>query len=116
MEQGSFQVARSLLVSDHTVPLKVWGIRRETTGDGKVTYATWAADMRFTPKLIVTRLTATKETFPELLEKMKEAAWSAGLNKVEVWNLPKELDGLAEGEGDGDGRKYIETNVGVAND
>ncbi|KAG1734817.1 hypothetical protein EDB19DRAFT_1638788 [Suillus lakei] len=106
---GSFQVSRSLLVSEHAVPLKVWGIRKEIIGNEKATYATWAADMRFTPTLIVTRLAATRETFPELLEKMKEAAQSAGLEKVEVWNLPKDLDGLAEGEGNGDGKKYVRT-------
>ncbi|KAG0691641.1 hypothetical protein DFH29DRAFT_1015966 [Suillus ampliporus] len=107
---GSFQVARSLLVSEHAVPLKVWGIRKVVGGNEKgETYATWAADMRFTPTLIVTRLTATRETFPELLEKMKEAALNAGLEKVEVWNLPGNLDGLAEEESEGDGKKYVRT-------
>lgn len=65
--------------------------------------------MRFTPTLIVTRLAATGETFPGLLEKIKEAARSAGLEKVEVWNLPRDLDCLEEGEGNEDGKKYVRT-------
>ncbi|KAG1887868.1 hypothetical protein F4604DRAFT_1645640 [Suillus subluteus] len=107
---GSFQVVRSLLASGHAVPLKVWGIRKENTGDERwATYATWAANMWSMPTLIVTRLAATRETFPGLLEKIKEAARSAGLEKVEVWNLPRDLDGLAEGEGNEDGKKYERT-------
>jgi len=39
-----------------------------------------------------------REIFPELLEKMKEVTRSAGLEKVEVWNLQRDLEGLAEGE------------------
>ncbi|KAG1811419.1 uncharacterized protein BJ212DRAFT_1301947 [Suillus subaureus] len=84
---GSFQVVRSLLVSGHAVPLKVWGIRKENIGDER----------------------RATETFPELLENIKEAAQSAGLEKVEVWNLPRYLDGLAEGEGNEDGKKYEPT-------
>ncbi|KAG2070153.1 hypothetical protein BDR04DRAFT_1100311, partial [Suillus decipiens] len=110
---GLFQVACSLMISGHVVPLKVWGIRKENIGDkGQATYATWAANMQPTPTLIVTRLVATRETFPGLLEKMQEAARSAGLEKVEIWNLPRELDGLVadeEGEGNEDGKKYKRT-------
>ncbi|KAG1746759.1 uncharacterized protein EDB91DRAFT_1335127 [Suillus paluster] len=106
---GSFHVVRSLLISEHAVPLKVWGIRKIIKGNEKPeTYATWAADMQFALTLIVTRVAATRETFPELLEKMKEVARSAGLAKVEVWNLPRNLDGLAEGEGNSDGKKQIQ--------
>lgn len=56
----------------------------------------------------MTRLAATREG---LLEKMKKAARSAGLEEVEIWNLnvPKDLDGLEfEGEGNEDSSQCSE--------
>lgn len=41
-------------------------------------------------------LTAMRETLPELLKKMKEVAQSAGLEKVVMWDFPRDLDGMVE--------------------
>ncbi|KAG1734829.1 hypothetical protein EDB19DRAFT_1830465 [Suillus lakei] len=89
----------SALPDGGVVPLKVLGIRKEIIGNEKATYATWAADMRFTPTLIVTRLAATRETFPELLEKMKEAAQSAGTGKGGGVELTKGFGWARRGRG-----------------
>jgi len=52
-------------------------------------YATWAADMGFMLTLIVTPLAVTRETHLRACLKRERRA-----GKVEMWDLPRVLDGL----------------------
>lgn len=57
------------------------------------TFATWSFDTCPSPlTLIVTRLRATKKTFPHLMECLFSATKESGMERVEIWNLPKELE------------------------
>ncbi|KAG1724979.1 hypothetical protein EDB19DRAFT_1948328 [Suillus lakei] len=82
IEKGSFQVVHSLLLSENAVPLKAWGIRKENIHDEKRT--TNGIDTAGYDKL---------ETFQEL---MKEVDRSVELEKVEMWNFPRELDSIID--------------------
>lgn len=74
--------------------LKAWGAALEPAeSPDEVSFATWAIDTPTT--LIVTRLRSTEAAFPSLLDKITDAARQSGLAKVEVWNVPKNLEVLA---------------------
>ena len=94
---GLFQIHRIMLTPNipHT---KKWGLRLEV-GDGP-TFATWTIDTySSSTHLVITRLRATKTTFPHLLCQIKQLAREHGIQKVEVWNLPLELAGVASALG-----------------
>lgn len=93
-----FQVRRTLFFSPgqhyaDKVPDK-WGV--QIMIEGQLHFAMWTFDVRPPPPtLIVTRLRATKETFPEILTHMHKAARENDMERIEFWNLPKELEEVA---------------------
>ncbi|TFK39356.1 hypothetical protein BDQ12DRAFT_698070 [Crucibulum laeve] len=75
-----------------------WGISSSAPGDTNVTtFATWTLEVRPpTPKtLIITRIRASKTEFSRLLSKIMEHAARSGMQKVEIWNTPKDLEPTA---------------------
>ncbi|KAH7914630.1 hypothetical protein BJ138DRAFT_1143546 [Hygrophoropsis aurantiaca] len=99
---AAFQSTRALFGREDEVSMDIWGVRMDTLespGDSKAptaTYATWSVDARPLPAtLIVTRLRASDQTFPALLQKIQEAARKSGITRVETWNLPGDLQKIA---------------------
>ncbi|KAF8576485.1 hypothetical protein K439DRAFT_1640492 [Ramaria rubella] len=76
-------------------PLKHFGVSIPDN-DGP-TYATWTLDMDLStpPVIVVTRLRATPQTLPTLLEALMMEARKLGASAVETWNLPGELADVA---------------------
>ncbi|KAG0691714.1 hypothetical protein DFH29DRAFT_1010385 [Suillus ampliporus] len=92
-----FHIPRSTYASDFSIAGRFWGVQSMSDPD---TYASWSIDVRPPPPtLIVTRLCASEETFPELISKIKQAARRSGIGKVEVWNLRVGLKEIAEKTG-----------------
>jgi len=92
-----FQVPRSKFHTQHLFTLDVWGTELEDPTQDLPTYATWAVDLSYKPRrLLITRMSASSETFPVLLKKIFGVAKRAGLQKVEIWNLDKSLLNAAE--------------------
>lgn len=85
----------------YSLPTK-WGVEifSEAGLDTPPSFATWALDVRPPPiTLIATRVRATKETFPLILSSMVAAARESDAERVELWNLPKELEELSHSLG-----------------
>lgn len=77
-------------------PLDYWGVRLDEDYDGApLTFATWSLETASSKDMVLTRLRATKDTFPGLLAKIMDVALRNGIRKIEAWNLPSELAGLA---------------------
>jgi len=94
---GLFQIHR-ILLSPNVPQTKKWGLRSKA-GDGP-TFATWTIDTySSSTHLVITRLRATKTAFPHLIRQIKQLAREHGMQKVEVWNLPEELIGVASALG-----------------
>ncbi|KLO13256.1 hypothetical protein SCHPADRAFT_828329 [Schizopora paradoxa] len=101
---GAFLVRRTMFFlpgwTSHTTPSK-WGVKivkSDESGGGSVmpTFATFTIDVIPAPStLIVTRLRATEETFPLLAASLLHAGSECGVEKVEVWNLPKPMEDIA---------------------
>lgn len=78
-----------------------WGVElcskeQSEMTDAMPTFATWTLDVRPPPStLVVTRLRATKDSFPYLVECLLSAAKKSNMERVEIWNLSKELVTLA---------------------
>ncbi|KAI0795453.1 hypothetical protein C8Q75DRAFT_712127 [Abortiporus biennis] len=92
-----FNIQRTVCFSDDlspSMPSQIWGVQR--TDDSNSPFATWTYDIRVPPfALVVTRIRATKATFPNLYAKILEAARKKEVEKIEIWNLSKELEGVA---------------------
>jgi hypothetical protein len=73
-----------------------WGVK--TIQNGKLFFATWALDTGRPglSTLIITRLRADPLTFPILLDSARQVARELGLEQVEVWNLPEELEEIGK--------------------
>jgi hypothetical protein len=99
---NEFQIKRILMFNSGTDlkpvwPLSVWGV---ALSEDDTTFATWTVDTLVNPAappLVITRLRATKETFPTLLIHIKQFASRSGFNVVETWNLPAELVDVCDG-------------------
>ncbi|KAL4068351.1 hypothetical protein V8B97DRAFT_2009014 [Scleroderma yunnanense] len=92
---GFFQVIRTAF--EGLVSMDSWGVEKNDGNIDQPTYATWSVDRLVHPrKLLVTRIMATESTFPGLVEKIQRAARESGIRKVEAWNLPESLTGVAE--------------------
>ncbi|KAF8998582.1 hypothetical protein BDQ17DRAFT_1362053 [Cyathus striatus] len=117
---AEFQYQRSKGLWSQLEPLPVyWGICSTTSEVGlddahvtneivynsQVAYATWAFgySQEVVQGLIITRLRATKEGFPQLLERIIDYAKGYGLSKVEIWNLAPDFKEFAIQTG---GRTY----------
>ncbi|KAJ7171780.1 hypothetical protein C8R43DRAFT_25153 [Mycena crocata] len=74
-------------------PPQTWGVASPNNS----TYATWTIDPRpSAPRtLTVSRLHADARNFSELVGKILEIAQRHDVKRVEVWNLPAELESLA---------------------
>ena len=73
----------------------VWGVELKRK-DKEPELATWTIDVRPPPiTLLITRLRATPEGFEHILKYVFDAAKTSGCERVEVWNLPKDLEGVA---------------------
>jgi len=91
---GSSHTFRSAL---RLVSMHIWGVERDDGNNDQPTYAAWSVDTYPPPQtLLVTRISATKETFPYLIEKIQQAARKHGITKMEIWNLPQHLLKVAE--------------------
>ena len=72
-----------------------WGVALD---DDAQNFVTWYIDRPLpvpSHSLLATRLRSSPDKFPELLRYMMSAARNSGLDKVEFWNLPKELQDVA---------------------
>ncbi|EJD07437.1 uncharacterized protein FOMMEDRAFT_71777 [Fomitiporia mediterranea MF3/22] len=88
----------------YAIPDK-WGVELppKDSSEESLCFATWSLDVRPPPPtLIVTRIRATKETFPTILSCLFSAARESDMKRVEIWNLPSDLEEVAEQSG---GRK-----------
>ncbi|KAJ6569531.1 hypothetical protein B0H19DRAFT_1209444 [Mycena capillaripes] len=76
-----------------TTSPQIWGV----TSPDHSTYATWMIDPRPpAPRtLTVTRIRADSQNFGELVGKILEVAQKNDVKRVEMWNLPSELEILA---------------------
>lgn len=93
---ASFQFHRSIIGTEDSVPMDTYGVQGNHTNAGQPTYAVWSVDTHpLPPTLIVIRLHATEETFPDLIQKIQEAARRHGIVRMEIWNLRKDLADLA---------------------
>ncbi|KAJ6627019.1 hypothetical protein B0H10DRAFT_471845 [Mycena sp. CBHHK59/15] len=92
---ASFQHRRLKVFLERLVvpPIETWGV---ISPDNKA-FATWTVDPRPpAPRtLIVSRIQANSQVFEELVGKILEIAKKYNVKRVEVWNLPKELEILA---------------------
>ncbi|THH08245.1 hypothetical protein EW145_g2828 [Phellinidium pouzarii] len=103
---SAYLVRRTIFfISGHSLyelPTK-WGITLQSIQKDEhsvTTSATWTLDVRPPPPtLIVTRLRTTKESFPQLVFCMLSAARESQMERVEVWNLPMELQEIASSLG-----------------
>jgi hypothetical protein len=95
---GLYQIQR-VLFSSPVPQITKWGVllKDASSKDGdRPTFAAWSIDKGpSSMHLVIIRLRATQTTFPHLLRKILEVAREHGLEKVEVWNLPMELVGVA---------------------
>ncbi|KAI6153290.1 hypothetical protein BKA82DRAFT_1002464 [Pisolithus tinctorius] len=93
---ASFQINRPIVGTEKDVSMDVWGVEKDHTSTDRPTYAVWSVDTHLSvPTLIVICLRATEETFPDLIHMIQEAARRHGVWKMEIWNLPEPLMGLA---------------------
>lgn len=94
------------------LPLQTWGILRlphanagleDVLGDDErqgSTFATWSLDpTSASGTLIVTRLRATTDTFPELFGRLTEFSREQKIERIEIWALPETLQGIASNLG-----------------
>lgn len=102
---GKFSIQRNVKFTQPDLkPVldKFWGVaRRSADGSGSPSpdvYATWTYEPG-TQTIVLTRIRASKDEFPALLEKLKEAAQSIGRDTIEVWNLPEHLKDVAKQHG-----------------
>lgn len=101
---GAFLIRRTMFFLPgwvtHETPTK-WGVRVSHTGESEgtnhlPTFATFTIDVLPLPStLVVTRIRATVETFPVLVASLLKIASEYGVEKVEIWNLPKLLEDVA---------------------
>ncbi|KAI0072074.1 hypothetical protein K474DRAFT_1711927 [Panus rudis PR-1116 ss-1] len=81
------------------LPTDTWGIQLIASDaahpDEPTVFATWLIERQKDPQNLISRLRATPETFPALLAKIYDTAKEEGVNQVEVYNLPKELEAVA---------------------
>ncbi|EJD07452.1 uncharacterized protein FOMMEDRAFT_149982 [Fomitiporia mediterranea MF3/22] len=71
-----------------------WGVELHSNPAtlSSLVFATWEPKFRPSPTTLnITRLRATKETFPKLLQLIFVAAREMGMERVKVWNLPNEF-------------------------
>ncbi len=94
---GKFSIQRNVRFTQpdlRPVLDKFWGVaRRSADASGSPSpdaYATWTYEPG-TKTIVLTRIRASKDEFPALLEKLKAAARSIGRDTIEVWNLPEHL-------------------------
>lgn len=72
-----------------------WGVELKRQGK-EPEIATWTIDVRPPPTtLLITRLRASPEGFGHILNYVFTAARDSGCERIEVWNLPKELEEVA---------------------
>ncbi|KAJ7771962.1 hypothetical protein DFH07DRAFT_803283 [Mycena maculata] len=91
---ASFQHRRlELFLQRLTMPPKTWGV----ASPDRAAYATWTIDPRPpAPRtLTVSRLRADAHIFGELVGRILELARKHEVKRVEIWNLPTELEALA---------------------
>lgn len=98
---GTFQIHRSNFTAPNIPAINKWGIFLEDNLEDKArTFATWAVEWQTLPTtLIITRLRASTKRFPALMEYILDAAKEYGAQKVEVWNIPYDLENVAIGLG-----------------
>ncbi|KAG9049106.1 hypothetical protein FS837_011118 [Tulasnella sp. UAMH 9824] len=68
--------------------------------ESKLAYGAWTFELKPEPsRLIICRLRATLESFPTILDAVLSEARKVGVEIVEVWNLPSELQKAVEETG-----------------
>ncbi|KAF8074823.1 hypothetical protein FPV67DRAFT_1475081 [Lyophyllum atratum] len=99
---AAFQHQRNIHILDRLVPsIQHWGVAVRPDSPAAIpdTYATWSFEVRppeREPKtLMITRLKSRPETFEKLLEMVMIIAKRQGMDKIEVYNLPGELQPTA---------------------
>lgn len=115
--QVAFQIKRYLISLEDTEaePPKVFGVSVPqaplqaldpgSTGENeesglKSAFAVWTFEPKPLPsRLIICRLRVTPETFPSILDAAHSAARKAGVQIIEAWNLPEELQKVVESTG-----------------
>ncbi len=82
-------------------PDKFWGVARRTGISESLSpdaYATWTYE-HGTQTIVLTRLRASAQEFPALLDKLKEAARTLGKDTIEAWNVPEHLQNVVQKTG-----------------
>lgn len=106
-DQGvaSFSIDRTMRFTTDLkpiLPLDIWGVQlvvAQSQGSDP-TFATWTIDTQsLVPTIIVTRLRASEATFPALMSKLIEAAKNAQAQKLDIWNLAPQFQGVAHAMG-----------------
>ncbi|KAJ7924408.1 hypothetical protein B0H13DRAFT_1978306 [Mycena leptocephala] len=91
---ASFQYRRlEIFLQRLAIPPRSWGV----ASPDHAAYATWSIDPRPpAPRtLTVTRIRANSQNFGELVGKILEVAQKHDVKRVEMWNLPAELEVLS---------------------
>jgi hypothetical protein len=85
------QLFRTMDPTTGELPSEKWGLRLKGQSTSTPTFATWAWEFRVTPKsMVVTRLRAPDAPhFERLLRQLVGAAAGAGVEEVEIWNVPE---------------------------
>ncbi|KAF7971280.1 hypothetical protein HWV62_21526 [Athelia sp. TMB] len=102
---AAFQVHRKATFSPGRPPVPAldhWGVVLAGTKGEPKTFATWTIDdsnPEKTPTFLVTRLRATANTLPSLMRRIRraieESVQKPTATRIEVWNLPVELQLVA---------------------
>lgn len=87
------------MASDSTSRCMVWGVRLVDL-NGSLHFATWAPDPQApaSTTIVISRLRSDRRTFPSILKAVCHYALSQSLpnyERVEIWNLPEDLQVLA---------------------
>lgn len=105
---GWFSIRRNMKIgADHlpTLPTTKWGIQLVPKGelpakDAKIPFANWTFELRGKLRvMLVTRLRVSQAAFPDLLRKVFDVAKEEDIGLLEIWNLPEELESLAQSLG-----------------
>jgi len=111
---GAFVIQRTMSFTDGApvLPLDTWGVLLLPSAvvgvdevfadlDKQPTYATWTLDtLNETSRVLVTtRVRASRETMPGLLQVLVMFARKENIQKIEIWGLPETLQAAASGSG-----------------
>ncbi|GLB41951.1 putative expressed protein [Lyophyllum shimeji] len=101
---AAFQHQRNIHILNRLVPpIQYWGIMAKHDSQDAIldTFATWSFEVRLPglKTLIITRLRSRPESFKSLMSTVMAVAKQQGMERVEVYSLPDELQSVAASMG-----------------